>query len=181
MMASLMTVFPRFLFREWLAALPFGARRWHGWCREPKPRVVNMLHIAKLAVGVRDIDHIRALQAERLRSNPPLRHRTRNFPRRGNDVLDGGSLYWVISGSMLARQRILDIVEDKRDDQTPCASFILDQDVVPLIGRPTRPFQGWRYLSPEAAPADLDACAMALGEAALPPMLRRELRALCLI
>ena len=82
-----------------------------------------MLHIAKLAVGVRDIDHIRALQAERLRSNPPLRHRTRNFPRRGQEVLDGGSLYWVISGSMLARQRIVDIVEDKRDGGEKCAAL----------------------------------------------------------
>jgi hypothetical protein len=140
-----------------------------------------MLHIAKLAVGVRDIEHIRALQAERLRTNPPLRHRTRNFPRRGHEVVDGGSLYWVISGSMLARQRILDIVEDQRDDNSKCTSFILDTDVVPLIGRPTRPFQGWRYLSPEAAPADLDRSMLAMGEDALPRELRRELRALCLI
>jgi hypothetical protein len=140
-----------------------------------------MLHIAKLAVGVRDIDHIRALQADRLRTHPPLRHRTRNFPRRGQEVLAGGSLYWVIGGSMLARQRIVDIVEDKRDDDTPCASFILDPEVVPLIGRPTRPFQGWRYLAAEAAPADLDGSVMAMGEDALPAVLRRELRALCLI
>ncbi len=140
-----------------------------------------MLHIAKLAVGVRDIEHIRALQTERARTTPPLRHRTRNFPRRGNEVLDGGSLYWVISGSMLARQRILDIVEDTRDDRTPCASFVLDPELVPLIGRPTRPFQGWRYLAAEAAPADLDASTMAMGEETLPPVLRRELRALCLI
>jgi len=140
-----------------------------------------MLHIAKLAVGVRDIDHIRALQAERLRSNPPLRHRTRNFPRRGQEVLAGGSLYWVISGSMLARQRIVDIVEDKRDGGEKCAALLLDPEVVPLIGRPTRPFQGWRYLAAEAAPADLDQAVMAVGEEMLPPVLRRELRALCLI
>jgi hypothetical protein len=140
-----------------------------------------MLHIAKLAVGVRDIDHIRALQAERSRTHPPLRHRTRNFPRRGNEVLNGGSLYWVISGSMLARQRILDIVEDQRDDKTPCTSFILDPEVVPLIGRATRPFQGWRYLRPDAAPADLSAVAVAQGEEMLPATMRQELRALCLI
>jgi hypothetical protein len=140
-----------------------------------------MLHIAKLAVGVRDIDHIRALQAERLRTNPPLRHRTRNFPRRGDEVVNGGSLYWVISGSMLARQRIVDIVEDQRDGGEKCAAFLLDPDVVPLIGRPTRPFQGWRYLAAEAAPADLDQAVMAVGEEMLPPVLRRELRALCLI
>jgi hypothetical protein len=140
-----------------------------------------MLHIAKLAVGVRDIDHLRTLQADRLRTNPPLRHRTRNFPRRGDEVLNGGSLYWVIGGSMLARQRILDIIEDRRDDETPCASFVLDPDLVPLIGRSTRPFQGWRYLQADAAPADLDSVATAMGEDALPPVMRRELRALCLI
>ena len=140
-----------------------------------------MLHIAKLAVGVRDIDDLRGFQAERVRKSPPLRHRTRNFPRRGNEVKDGGSLYWVISGSMLARQRILDIVEDQRDDGTKCSAFVLDPAVVPLIGRPTRPFQGWRYLQPEAAPADLDVSVMAVGEEMLPPVLRRELRALCLI
>jgi hypothetical protein len=87
----------------------------------------------------------------------------------------------VISGSMLARQRILDIIEDQRDDKTPCTSFILDSEVVPLIGRPTRPFQGWRYLQPDAAPADLDKSVMAMGEETLPPVMRRELRALCLI
>jgi hypothetical protein len=140
-----------------------------------------MLHVAKLAVGVRDIDHLRALQADRLRTQPPLRHRTRNFPRRRNEVLDGGSLYWVIGGSMLARQRIADIVEDERDDKTPCTSFLLDPALVPLIGRATRPFQGWRYLNPEAAPADLDADIPVMGVEALPAVLKRELRALCLI
>ena len=124
-------------------------------------RVDSMLHIAKLAVGVRDVDHLRAIQTERLLTNPPLRHRTRNFPRRGDDVLNGGAIYWVISGSMLARQRILDIVPDQREDQTPCTALILDPEIMPLVGRPTRPFQGWRYLAPEAAPADLNAAAAA--------------------
>ena len=131
-----------------------------------------MLHVAKLAVGVRDIDHLRALQAERLRDHPPLRHRTRNFPRRRDEVVDGGSLYWVIGGSMLARQRILDVIEDRRDDESACASFILDPAVVPLTGRPTRAFQGWRYLSAEAAPADLDGAVQAMGEEELPAALR---------
>ncbi|WP_428485105.1 DUF1489 family protein [Rhodopila sp.] len=140
-----------------------------------------MLHLTKLAVGVRDIDHIRALQADRARINPPLRHRTRAFPRRREDVLDGGSIYWVIARSMLARQRILDIVEDQRDDHTPCAALILDPDIVPLAGRPTRPFQGWRYLDPDDAPPDLPDIGAAIGADVLPAALRRELQALCLI
>jgi len=140
-----------------------------------------MLHLTKLAVGVRDIDHLRELQAERLRDNPPLRHRTRNFPRRRESVLDGGSMYWVIAGTMLARQRIVDIIEDQRADLTACASLILDPDIVPLVGRPTRAFQGWRYLDPDDAPADMVAIGAILGLDSLPAALRHELRALCLL
>ncbi len=69
-----------------------------------------MQHLTKLAVGVRDIDHLRSLQQERIETNPPLRHRTRSFPRRREDILQGGSMYWVVSGTLLVRQRILDII-----------------------------------------------------------------------
>ena len=140
-----------------------------------------MLHLTKLAVGVRDTDHLRQLQAARGQDDPPLRHRTRATPRRRAEVLDGGSMYWVIAGSMLARQRILDIVEDRHDDQTACAGLVLDPEIVPLIGRPVRPFQGWRYLDPEAAPADMPAMGAAAGIDSLPAALRMELRALCLL
>jgi hypothetical protein len=140
-----------------------------------------MLHVTKLAVGVRDIDHLRDLQAIRMRDHPPLRHRTRNFPRRRLEVVDGGSMFWVIGGTMMARQLILDIVEDQRDDRSACASFILDPEIVPLSGRPTRPFQGWRYLDPDAAPADMPAMGAIAGLDTLPAALRHELRVLCLL
>ena len=140
-----------------------------------------MLHLTKLAVGVRDTDHLRELQAVRSRDDPPLRHRTRNTPRRRADVLDGGSMFWVIAGSMLARQRILDIVEDQRDDLVACTGLVLDPELVPLVGRPTRPFQGWRYLDPDAAPPDLPAMGAITGLDSLPAALRMELRALCLL
>jgi hypothetical protein len=140
-----------------------------------------MLHLTKLAVGVRDADHLRELQAERMRDHASLRHRTRNFPRRRVEVLDGGSMYWVIAGTMIARQRIVDIIEDQRDDLTPCTSLILDPELVPLVGRPTRPFQGWRYLDPDGAPPDMPAFGAILGLDSLPVSLRQELRALCLL
>jgi hypothetical protein len=140
-----------------------------------------MLHLTKLAVGVRDIEHLRELQAERAQTMPPLRHRTRNFPRRQQEVLDGGSMYWVVNGSMLVRQRLLDIVDDRWDDGTECAGLVLDPKLVPLAGRPTKPFQGWRYLRPAEAPPDLPAIARARGVASLPPALRHELRVLCLL
>lgn len=140
-----------------------------------------MLHLIKLAVGVRDIDHLRSLQAERTRTNPPLRHRTRMFPRRRDEILDGGSMYWVIAGSLLARQRIRDIIDDQRDDGTPCSAILLDPRVVPLAGRPTRPFQGWRYLEPADAPPDLPDLGTVVGLDGLPPAMQQELRALCLL
>jgi hypothetical protein len=140
-----------------------------------------MLHLTKLAVGVRDIAHLRELQADRAATNPPLRHRTRNFPRRATEVVDGGSIYWVISGSMLARQRILDVIYDHWDDGSACAGLVLDPMLVPLAGRPTKPFQGWRYLAAPDAPPDLASAPRAAGEAALPATLRRELQALCLL
>jgi hypothetical protein len=140
-----------------------------------------MLHLTKLAVGVRDADHLRELQAERMLDHRPLRHRTRNFPRRRAEVLDGGSMYWVIAGTMMARQRIVDIIEDRRDDLTACTSLILDPELVPLVGRPTRPFQGWRYLDPDSAPHDMPAFGAILGLDTLPTSLRQELRALCLL
>jgi hypothetical protein len=97
------------------------------------------------------------------------------------EVIDGGSMYWVIAGTMMARQRILDIVEDRRDDQTPCTSLILDPEIVALAGRPTRPFQGWRYLDPDGAPPDMTSVGGIVGLDTLPAGLRHELRALCLL
>ena len=140
-----------------------------------------MLHITKLAVGIRDIDDLRGWQTERAHVDPPLRHRTRNAPRRRDEVLDGGSIYWVVNGTMLVRQRILDIIEDTRKDGSDCCGLVLDPELVQLEGRPTKPFQGWRYLKAEDAPADMRDSGPVFGMADLPPELRRELRALCLI
>ena len=140
-----------------------------------------MLHIAKLAVGVRDIAHLRELQAARRVTNPPLRHQTRSFPRRTAEITDGGSIYWVIRGAMVVRQRVLDVVEDRWDEGTRCAGLVLHPELVPVSGRPVRAFQGWRYLLAAEAPADLDASGAAVGTDGLPEGLRRDLQALCLL
>jgi hypothetical protein len=87
----------------------------------------------------------------------------------------------VIAGSMLVRQRIVDVIEDTKRDGTPCAALVLDPELVPLEGRPTKAFQGWRYLRADDAPADLRQSGDAEGIDMLPPALRRELRALCLL
>ncbi len=112
-------------------------------------------------------------------TDPPLRHRTRQMPKRAADIIESGSIYWVIAGMIQCRQRILDLTPDQRPDGTPCAALILDPVIVPVEPRPVRPFQGWRYLKPDAAPADLRQGAGA--EAELPTALRLALAELCLL
>jgi len=140
-----------------------------------------VLHLIKLSVGTKDIAGLRAWQSLRAVHAPPLRHQTRMMPKRRDEILAGGSIYWVISGFVQVRQRILDIIEDEWDDGTACAGLVLHPDLVPVAGRPTKPFQGWRYLAPEAAPPDLTAAGTTHGLDALPEKMARELRALCLI
>lgn len=142
---------------------------------------VGMLHLAKLAVGVRDIAHLRDLQAARVAARPPLRHQTRSFPRRTAELTDGGSIYWVIRGAMVVRQRVLAVVEDRWDDETRCAGLVLHPELIPVSGRPVRAFQGWRYLPATEAPTDLGAGGDAVGADGLPEGLRRDLQALCLL
>jgi hypothetical protein len=140
-----------------------------------------MLHMTKLCVGISDVGDLRRLQQARAARGEPLRHLTRSFPRRAQEILDGGSLYWVIAGATVVRQRIIDIQEAAYDDGSKCAALFFDAELVPVAARPTKPFQGWRYLAAAAAPPDLAAAAAAEGSEALPPALRRELETLGLL
>ena len=141
-----------------------------------------MLHLLKLSVGPRDVAELRDVQARRLDGDSILRHRTRVSPRREAELLDGGSIYWVVAGFVRVRQRVLRIDRDTREDGLPCAALVLDPTLVPVEVRPVKAFQGWRYLEPGAAPPDLARDAQPVeGLEALPPRLRRELRELGLI
>jgi hypothetical protein len=138
-----------------------------------------MLHLLKLSVGVRDVAHLSALQRERAETDPPLRHRTRQMPKRAAEIVDGGSIFWVIGGMIQCRQRILDITPDQRADGTPCVALILDPGIALVHLRSVRPFQGWRYLNPDGAPLDIPEGAGS--EAQLPTALRLALVELCLL
>jgi hypothetical protein len=138
-----------------------------------------MLHMMKLAVGVRDPAHLRHVQAARAAADPPLRHRTRLFPKRAAELVAGGSIYWVVAGSLSVRQRILAVVADAWDDATPCAGLVLDPVLVAVEARGVRPFQGWRYLEPHAAPPDAAPGGPAPED--MPERMRAELRSLGLV
>ncbi len=140
-----------------------------------------MLHLIKLCVGVKDVADLAAIHARRLAQDPPLRHQTRMMPKRAAELTEGGSLYWVIAGLIRVRQRLLEVREERWDDGTACAGLVLDPKLILVEPRPQKPFQGWRYLSAEAAPPDLAQPVSAAGLEVLPPKLRQELQALCLI
>lgn len=143
------------------------------------------LHLIKLCVGIDDVDHLARVQARRLadakkRGEPAvLRHFTRMTPRRRDELLDGGSLYWVIKGVVRVRQRLVGIEDGVNARGQPCCVLLYDPRHVRTQPRAHRPFQGWRYLKPDDAPPDLGRKGM--GEDELPAEMAAELRGLGLI
>lgn len=143
------------------------------------------VHLVKLCVGIDAVKDLKDWQAERLRAmarageTPELCHRTVQAPRRRDEVLDGGSLYWVIKGFVLARQRILDLSETTKDDGRACCGIVLDPKIVNTHPHPRRAFQGWRYL--EVADAPPDARVFENENSEMPPGMREKLRELRLI
>jgi hypothetical protein len=145
------------------------------------------LHLIKLCVGADSIEDLASWQAERLKQRrqagekrPNLFHRTFQTPKRRAELLEGGSLYWVIKGIVQVRQPLLDIAEGHREDGSPCCLLILRNELIAVRPVPRRPFQGWRYLSAAEAPQDLKRGA-ASGLSAMPPKLRKELADLGLL
>lgn len=113
------------------------------------------VHLKKLSVGSTSIDSLRVLQAQRLANVGRLIHITRNRPRRAEELLDGGSIYWIIKGVMTARQVILDFVEAQRVDGSPACGIVLSPEIVNVMPTRMRIFQGWRYLEVADAPIDI--------------------------
>ena len=118
------------------------------------------LHLMKLSVGTESVDGLAAWQAglaERNRAagiGPYPTHVTRMWPRREAEILDGGSIYWVIKGVVLCRQRIERFDERFGADGIRRCALVLDPRLYRTTAQPRRAFQGWRYLDPENAPAD---------------------------
>jgi hypothetical protein len=143
------------------------------------------VHLIKLCVGCDTVEELAIWQAERLkrlkraRKMPELCHRTLQMPRRREEVLDGGSLYWVIRGFVLVRQRVLDLRPDAKDDGTACCGIVLDKELVATRAHPRRAFQGWRYLEVADAPKDAGVVDAAVED--MPRGMRDELRELRLI
>ena len=143
------------------------------------------LHLLKLCVGAESIGDLEAwiaasLVARKARGMPPEQaHTTRMVPKRVEELLDGGSLYWVIKGQLCARQKLLEVRPFTEGEGVSRCHLVLEPVVISVSPRPCRPFQGWRYLPAHEAPEDLRGAMSGLAD--MPEPLRRELRELGLI
>ena len=140
------------------------------------------LHLIKLCVGVERIEELaqwqkrRAAERKKNGGNGDVLHITRMTPKRADELLAGGSLYWVIKGQIAVRQRITALRPVTRDGVPHCA-LVLGRKLVPTVRRKHRAFQGWRYLDPKDAPRDLKLP----DRSALPEKLRAQLTDLGLL
>src|ERR1700759_4214589 len=144
------------------------------------------LHLIKLAVGCDSVKELKGWVAERMKTAKqkglPLRHVhvTRMTPKRDEEILAGGSLYWVIKGEIAAREKTIAIEPFRDKDGIVRCRLVMQPKVIAVSPRPMRPFQGWRYLTDDAAPAD-PASGAAGAIASMPEPMRRELRDLGLL
>ncbi len=142
------------------------------------------LHLIKLCVGADSIEDLREWVSQRSLTamaaglEPHSVHTTRMIPKRMEELLDGGSLYWVIKGQLQARQKLLDIRSFTGGDGITRCDLVLGPEVIETSPAPKRPFQGWRYLKDEEAPRDLGGSGLADD---MPSDLRRELAELGLL
>ncbi len=148
------------------------------------------LNLIKLCVGCDSVEDLQQWQEEVLakkrkaKQKPELFHWTRMMPKRRSDVLDGGSLYWVIKGYVRVRQRILDLDQRSDDEGLAYCAIVLEPPLIRTSLQSQRPFQGWRYLDPAGAPPDLGrglAEALAGWHDEPPPELLEELKNLGLL
>lgn len=140
------------------------------------------LNLIKLCVGcdsIKDLDRWIAQRVRRKRGNAKEHfHVTRMVPSRKEELLDGGSLYWVIRGQIMCRERLIDIRPFVDREGVGRCRLVLEPKLVAVEPRPCRAFQGWRYLQGDI-PRDLDRAAPGLRD--MPETLRRELTDLGLL
>jgi hypothetical protein len=143
------------------------------------------LHLIKLSVGTDSVEDLQSwirkkMKEKKKRGQKAERtHTTRMVPKRVDELLEGGSIYWVIRGQIACRERILAVRPFVDKEGVGRCHLVLDPKCVLVEPRPFRAFQGWRYLEVKDAPRDLDRAAPGVG--AMPEPLRRELRDLGLI
>ncbi len=137
------------------------------------------IHLLKMSVGTVTVETLEAWQARRQAEHGMVWHLTRHTPRRRDEVLDGGSIYWIFNGAIRARNRIIDIDQaENQDGETRCR-LVLEPKLVRTEAQPRRAHQGWRYFEMADAPHDAATRRRVRGQP--PPEMAEELRSLGLL
>lgn len=136
------------------------------------------LNLIKLCVGVSEIGELRQWIRDAKAGRETLDHTTRMFPKRREEIVPGGSLYWVIRGMILCRQPIADLEPVTGDDGIERCRIAFKPRIILVRPTPRRAFQGWRYLEASDSPPDLPKGARA---ETMPPAMRRQLAELGLL
>jgi hypothetical protein len=113
----------------------------------------------RTGVGVDSIHHLHDIQS----SYRHIVHQkqdcafltTRRTPTRVNDLINGGSVYWIIKRQICARQIIVDIQTLKDEEDKNYCVILMDKKLILTQPLNHRHIQGWRYLPPEKAPTDI--------------------------
>ncbi len=143
------------------------------------------LNLMKLGVGIESVQHLLEVQSRRLEGMttqgvaPQLKHLTRHMPRRQKELLNGGSIYWVIKGVILVRQKLIGFKPTKRQNGEAACAILYEPEHTRTEPKKIRGFQGWRYLPRDKTPPDLDNSSQ--GENGLPVEMAQELRSLGLL
>jgi len=112
-------------------------------------------HLKKLAVGIDSVENLKIRQKIIFDEYNKIIHLTRNTPKKKDDLIAKGSMYWVIKRRVLVRQKIVNINLVIRNDGRKGCEIELDRELIKVIPTPMRPFQGWRYYNSEEVPSDL--------------------------
>ena len=109
------------------------------------------IHLLRMAVRVESIAHLKRIQCERQQERREqggggVFTFTRNIPKRADDLIDEGCIYWIIKKYIRARQRIIGVERLINDEGRPYCAIQLNPDPIQVIARRQKAFQGWRYL-----------------------------------
>lgn len=120
-----------------------------------------MINLVKLCVGIKSVSHLKEFRKQRRelgqgRADGYDVHRTRMMPKRRSEIINKGSIYWVIAGKIQVRQLIVDLDRQVDIEGKTCCDIIMDSELIRTVPQRFRPFQGWRYLAQKDAPKDLE-------------------------
>lgn len=112
------------------------------------------VHLKKLCVGAKDVDDLYRRQTFIREKYNKTIHITRMYPKRYEELINGGSIYWIFKGYIRARQNILDMIRYTGEDKINRCKIFLSEDIILTVPKKSRPFQGWRYLKNNDIPKD---------------------------